>query len=180
MGDHGAERPKDDEFPPSFGRYIDLVPDGDIVAILEAQLPDLEALLASFAPAQARWRPAAGEWNALQIVGHLADVERIFSYRALRCARVDAPTLTSMDQDEYMAASNFAERAMPDVAAEFGAVRRATVALLRGLDPTAWARRGRLDGQPISVRAIAYICAGHMLHHLADLRRYPELSARTG
>ena len=172
VGAAAPERPAPGEHTPYYGRYIDLVPDGDLVATLVRQGEETAALLTSISPERARRRPAPGEWNAIEIVGHLADVERVLAYRALRIARRDPTPLEGVeDFDGYVAAADFAGRALADVAAEFAAVREASVALFRGLDPAAWARRGTADGNPISVRALGFIIAGHELHHLPDLRQ---------
>lgn len=170
-------RPMADEHIPYYGQYIALVPDGDLVALLARQGVETAALLASFSPAQAHYRPAPGEWNTTEIVGHLADAERVFTYRALRFARQDPQPLEGIDDVEgYVTAAHFAERILADMAAEFAAVRRASVALFRSLDPAAWARVGTADGNPMSVRAIGFIIAGHELHHLPDIRRYRDLA----
>ena len=135
----------------------------------------MAALLASFSPAAARYRPAPGEWNTPEIVGHLADMERVFTYRALRIARGDLRPLEGVDDvDGYVTAAGFAGRSLADVAAEFAAVRGASLALFRSLDEAAWARIGTADGNPFSVRALGYIVAGHELHHLPDIRRYRD------
>ncbi|HEY8601290.1 MAG TPA: DinB family protein [Thermomicrobiales bacterium] len=166
-------RPTPDESNTYYARYIALVPDGDLLTILARQAQDVATLMARCSPTQAQYRPARDEWNAIEIVGHLADTERVLTYRALRIARADPTPLEGVsDFAAYVAAANFAGRALEDVAAEYVAVRQATLALLRGLDDAAWGRRGSADGEPISVRALAYIVAGHDLHHLADLRRY--------
>ena len=168
-------RPATDEYIPYYGRYIALVPDGELVATLARQGEETAALLESFSPAQAQYRPAPGEWNTVEIVGHLADIERVFAYRALRIARRDPKPLEGVDDvDGYVAAAGFAERSLADVAAEFAAVRQATLALFRSLDAAAWVRVGTADGNAISVRALGYIAAGHELHHLADIHRYRE------
>ena len=168
-------RPESGEYVPYYGRYIGLVPDGDLVAMLARQGEETAALVTSLSPTRARNRPAPGEWNALEIVGHLADMERVLAYRALRIARCDPTPLEGVDDVEsYVAAAGVAARSPADVAAEFAAVRRASVALFRGLDAAAWARAGTADGSPISTRALGYIVAGHELHHLPDIRRYRD------
>jgi hypothetical protein len=166
------ERPVAGDHLPYYDQYIRLVPDGDVVEILVSQIDETAAFLAPLTAEQAQWRPAPGEWNAVEIVGHLADTERVFSYRALRIARADPTPLSGVDFEQYVAAADFAGRSLADVLEEFVAVRRATVAFFRSLDRAAWGRKGVADGNGISVRSIAYILAGHELHHLADLRRY--------
>ncbi len=161
-------RPDDGEYVPFYATYIRLVPDGDIIEILDRQIDETVTFLSTFTAEQAAWRPAPGEWNTKEIVGHLADAERIFAYRALSFARNDPAPLPGMDPDAFMAGASFADRSLPDVVAEFLAVRRASVALLRSLDAAAWTRSGVADENPISVRALVYSMAGHELHHARD------------
>jgi hypothetical protein len=164
-------RPPADEHSAYYGRYIALVPPGDLATLLARQAEETAAFLAAFPEEQVRQRPAPGEWNAIEIVGHLADTERVLVYRALRIARGDTTPLEGVDDfAAYVAAANFGGRALADVAAEFAAVRQATLALFRSLDAAAWTRTGSADGARTSVRALGYIVAGHELHHLPDLR----------
>ena len=167
----GPGRPDADEALPYYFQYIGLTSDGHIVELLERQIAESAAFLAGFTPEQALWREAPGEWNAVEIVGHLADTERVFGYRALRIARADPVMWTGVEFADYAAAANFQERPLGDVVAEYAAVRAAFVALLRGLDAAAWERRAPADWTLRSVRAIAYTMAGHELHHLASIRR---------
>lgn len=163
-------RPTAEEHIPYYEQYIRLVPDGNVIDILTRQINETAAFLAEMSPERARWRPAPGEWDALEIVGHLADTERVFGHRALKIARADPIPWESFEPDDYVAAANFSRRALAEVAAEFVAVRAATVAFLRGLDEAAWNQRIPDSRTSRSVRAFAYILAGHELHHLKDLR----------
>ena len=165
---HNPGRPNPDEHHPYYALYVNRVPDGDVVAQLERQLDSTLALIGPLTPAQAVFRPKPDDWHVTQVIGHLADSERVFSYRALRFARNDPTPLPGIDQDVLMAGSLFDRRPLADVLAEFAADRRATIALFASLDPEAWLRRGSADGNPVSVRALAYITAGHELHHIAD------------
>ena len=169
--DLGPGRPEVDECLPYYFEYIGLVPDGHVLKLLERQIAESSAYLASFTPDQALRREAPGEWNTVEIVGHLADTERVFEYRALRIARADPVMWTAVEFGNYAAAANFQERRLGDVVAEYAAVRAAFVALLRGLDAAAWERRAPADWTLRSVRAVAYCMAGHELHHLASIRR---------
>jgi hypothetical protein len=177
MTDAHPGRPGTDEYVPYYDTYIRLVPDGDLLALLDRQIDETAALLSTFTPEQAAWRPGPGEWNAIEIVGHLSDSERIFAFRAFWFARDGGASLPGMDQNAFMAAVDFASRSLADVVAEFVAVRRASMALLRSLDTAAWARGGVADGNPISVRALAYIIAGHELHHAKDFPRHRAMGS---
>jgi len=167
----GPGRPDADECLPYYFQYIGLVPDGHIVELLERQIAESAAFLAAFTPEQALWREAPAEWNIVEIIGHLVDVERVFEYRALRIARADPVMWTAVEFPSYAAAANFQARPLGDVVAEYAAVRAAFVAFLRGLDAAAWERRAPADWTLRSVRAITYAMAGHELHHLASIRR---------
>jgi hypothetical protein len=165
-------RPNSEEYHQYYDQYIRLVGDGDILEILERQIVQTGAVVAAYSAEQARWRPALGEWCATEIVGHLADVERVYAYRALRVARADLMPGESFDPDAYMASARFEERPLAGVMAEFAAVRAATLTLLRGLATAAWEHRAPEPWTIRSVLAFAYFLAGHELHHGLDLRRY--------
>jgi hypothetical protein len=169
--DLGAGRPTADEGQPYYFTYVDLVPEGHVVTCLERQITETAAYLAAFTPAQALRREAPGEWNAVEIVGHLIDTERVFEYRALRIARADPVMWTKVEFPGYAATANYETRSLADVMAEFTVVRASFVALLRGLDKAAWERRAPSDWTVRSVRAVAYCMAGHELHHLESIRR---------
>jgi hypothetical protein len=147
-----------------------LVPDGDVLSRLERQMVETAAYLDGFAGASGR-REAPGEWNAVEIVGHLADTERVFGYRALNIARAHPIMWSSVEFPEYAAAAGYGARSLGPVVAELAAVRAAFVTFLRGLDAAAWQRRAPEGWTLRSVRAIAWCMAGHELHHLADIRR---------
>lgn len=168
--DQGSGHPEADECLPYYFQYIRLVPHGPVVDTLARQIPETAAYLSALTPEQARRRKAPGEWNALEIVGHVADTERVLAYRALRIARADPVMWTSVEFEDYAATAGYGERPLGDVVAELAAVRGASIALLRGLDAAAWQRRAPADWTLRSVRAIAYLMAGHELWHLADIR----------
>lgn len=163
-------KPQAGEHVPYYSRYVDLVPDGDLLTVLETQHRATQAMLARLTPEQAKHRYAEGKWSVIEVIGHLADCERIFAYRALRFARNDATALPGFDENLYTPAARYDERPLGDVAAEFATVRAATLALFRGLRADALQRSGPADGHPVSVRALAYIIAGHERHHVGVLQ----------
>ena len=165
-------RPAAEEHIPYYSQYIQLVPERAIVSILERQIQETAAFLEGFTPEQARWRPAPGEWCGLDIVGHLADAERLFTYRGMKIARGDSAMWESVEPDEWAANAGYGAQNLADVVAEFVAVRAAFVAFLRGLDDAAWERRKGEEWSMRSVRALAYTVAGHELHHMIDLRHW--------
>ena len=162
-------RPVAAEYAPYYGRYIDKVPDGDLLRTLEDQGRETQAVLAGLSEAKALHRYAPGKWSVKEVIGHVTDTERVFSYRALRFARGDATTLPGFDENAWVPAGSFDARSLKDLAAELDVVRRATIALFRGLDAAALARRGTASDNAVSVRAIAWIIAGHERHHVALL-----------
>ncbi|HEX5166054.1 MAG TPA: DinB family protein [Thermomicrobiales bacterium] len=172
-------RPAGDEHLPYWGQYIELVPDGDIADVLESQISTTVDSLRALTPVQAGRRPAPGEWNALEIVGHLADTERVLAYRVLRIARADPVLWESIEFEPYVEHGEFDGRELWTLIDEFVATRAATVAMLRGLGEAAWQRRMPEEWSCRSVRSLAYVIAGHELHHLADIRG-KELAAQAG
>lgn len=163
-------RPDREEFLPYFARYIDLVPEGDLFSILERQVEDVCAALVAVDPSAASVRPAAGEWSPLDIAVHLADTERVLAHRAFILARHDGAELPGVEFEEFAETAGANSRTVGDVVDELHAVRSASVTLFRHLSCHVWTNRGLASGSTISVRALAYIIAGHDLHHLADLR----------
>jgi uncharacterized damage-inducible protein DinB len=163
-------RPQNDEYVPYYDKYISLVPDGDLVETLRAQIAETLSLLRTIAEERASHRYAPGKWSIKQVVGHMADVERVMTYRALRIARADATPLPGFDENAYVPAANFEARPLASLAHEFAEVRRATVAFLETLEPDAAARRGSANNNEISARALAYIIAGHERHHVKILK----------
>jgi len=163
-------RPAADEHAPYYGTYIVKVPDGDLCRILTDQLAETLALIRSIPEARGTHRYAPGKWSIKEVIGHVCDSERIFSYRALRIARGDATPLPGFEQDDYVPAGGFDRRTLADLSEELAAVRQATLHLLRHLDPAALARRGTASGNPITPRALAYVIAGHERHHVEVLK----------
>jgi DinB superfamily len=162
--------PDPSEYAPYYGKYIRLVGGNDVVAALEDQPRETLALLSTLSEAQGDFRYAPDKWSIKEMLGHVIDAERVFSYRALRFARNDRTPLASFEQDDYVRAGGSAERRLADLIEEFVCVRRATVWLFRALSPEAWMRRGVASDNPVSVRALAYIVAGHELHHRTVLK----------
>jgi hypothetical protein len=140
------------------------------VAILEAQRLQMAQFLAARSERDGNFRYAPDKWTVKEVLGHVTDTERIFAYRALRIARGDHKPLSGFEQDDYVRAGGFGERSLADLAEEFGQVRSATVALLRPLGDEAWSRRGVANNNEVTVRALAFIIAGHELHHREILK----------
>lgn len=160
-----AARPEPAEYAPYYAKYIALIGEGDIVSVLESQARDTVALLQRLTDEQAGFAYEPGKWTVRQVIGHFIDTERVFAYRILRISRNDATPIEGFDQDAYVENSPFESYTVKDLISEFVAVRASTVLLLRKLESDAWTRRGVANGKEVTVRAIAYITAGHELHH---------------
>jgi hypothetical protein len=150
--------------------YIDQVGAGDITEILRAQLPETSALFEGITDDQSLYRYAPDKWSIREVVSHLNDTERLFVFRALWFARGFDSPLPSFDQDVAVTAAGADERSWSSHVAEFRAIRAATLAFFDTLPPDAWVRRGVASGNPFTVRALAYITAGHVTHHARILR----------
>jgi uncharacterized damage-inducible protein DinB len=170
-------RPAADEYAPYYETYISLVAGDDILGILEGQRLQTAQLLAPRSERDGNFRYAPGKWSVKEVIGHLSDCERIFAYRALRIARGDVTPLSGFEQDDYVRSGSFSDRTLADLSDEFSAVRAASLALFRSLGDAAWMRRGVANKNEVSVRALAYIIAGHELHHrgLLEERYFPAI-----
>lgn len=163
-------RPDEGEFPPAYSGYVANVPEADPVAAAAAQIELTAALLGGLSERDGLKRYAPGKWSVKEVAGHLADVERIMSYRALRIARGDETPLAGFDENVYVPPGNFDARPMADLVADLRTIRAATLALFRSFDADAWKRRGTANGRPVSARALAYMIPGHERHHVEVLR----------
>ncbi|HXK01690.1 MAG TPA: DinB family protein [Verrucomicrobiae bacterium] len=170
MADLLITKPQDGEFARYYARYIDLVPDGDVIGTLATQIHGTAATLQAISDADSLKRYAADKWSIREVVGHMIDTERIFAYRALRFARNDQTPLAGFEQDDYIGPAHFDARPWAGLIAELEAVRVSNLLLFRGFDPDAWQRQGMASNNPISVRAVAYVIAGHERHHMRVLR----------
>ncbi len=176
MTTFAIERPKADEHSPYYSRYIDRVPEGDLIALLESQFAETLGLLRRVPRDREDFAYADGKWTVKEVVGHLADAERVFAYRALRFARNDATELASFDENTWVANAGFGRHRLADLVDDFSAVRTCTVRLAKSLSAEELARRGVASGQGISVRALFYIIAGHERHHVGLFRERYQLS----
>jgi hypothetical protein len=170
------KRPADDEYLPYYATYVKLVGDGDILDTLESQIKETAAMLRRIPDSRGTFRYADGKWSINEVVGHLIDTERVFSNRALRFARGDKTPLPGFEQDDYVRAAEFDKYPLSELIAEYEGVRRDTCSLYRHLSDEATTRRGTANNAEVTVRALAYITAGHELHH----RRVIEEKYRQG
>ena len=170
MSAHRRIRPGADEFAPFYAGYVGQVPDGDIIEALIGGGEIAAALLSGLPDDVASKAYAPGKWTLKEVVLHCADAERIFSYRALRFARGDTTPLPGWNEQAYAPLSGAAVRSLESVLDELASVREATVALFSGLPSEAWTRRGSANNHEVSVRALAWITTGHLLHHLGVIQ----------
>lgn len=170
-------RPQADEHAPYYSRYIEQVPGDDALAAIRAQIGDTLRLLSGLTEARALHRYAPGKWSVKEVVNHVCDAERVFAYRALRIGRGDTTPLPGFDENVFAQAAGTDRRAIAQVAEELRAVRAATLSLLESFDEEAIGRRGTASDNPVSVRALAWIIAGHELHHAKGLRQNYGLGA---
>ena len=162
-------RPQPSDHSDFHAWYVNLVPETDLLTAMRAQAAVTQAALLAFAD-RPDHRYAPGKWSVRQVLGHMADTERIFGYRALSIARGDAAPLPSVEQDHWMANSDFDLSSLEDLLAGFQAVRVGNLFLLGGFTPAAWERRGVASDHAVTVRALAYMLLGHERAHLEVLR----------
>jgi hypothetical protein len=163
-------KPDSSEYAAYFEGYIGRVPDDDIMDLLKKQRGTFADFLATVGEERAGLRYEPGKWSIKEVVGHVVDTERIFGSRALAIARGERTPLPSFDQDEYVAQADFDSRALASLADEFEGLRRSHIELFGSLGDGAWAQRGVAGGNEVSVRAIAWILAGHLVHHESVIR----------
>ena len=164
-------RPADNEYAPFYANYISKVPNGDVLNFMELQPDEFYGLINDLTDEQAMQPTAPGKWSVKQVLGHLCDTERIMGYRALRFARADKTEIEGFEQDDFVAAANSNARSATELLAELKSVRGATLSLLESLTAAEAERSGVANGKSISVRALAYVIAGHAQHHLELMRK---------
>jgi hypothetical protein len=170
-------RPEPTEYAEFYAGYVSEVPGSDVLGVLESQRVQMLQLFAARSERDGSFRYAPEKWTVKEVLGHINDAERIFAYRALRIARGDRTPLPAFEQEDFVRNGGFGERTLADLAEEFGLVRNASVVLFRSLREDAWPRRGVASQKEVTVRALAFITAGHQIHHRAILeeRYFPAI-----
>jgi hypothetical protein len=163
-------RPVQGEFAKHFEGYVAQVPETDIIAVLRAQTGEIADLVKNIPEERGGFRYGPDKWTIREVLGHLADTERVMSYRATCLARGEQNELPGFDENEYVRSANFDQWTLADLAAQFETLRRANVAVLEHLDSEAWSRRGIVNRNLITVPAIAWVMAGHVRHHVKILK----------
>jgi hypothetical protein len=163
-------RPGTNEYAPYYEKYVTLVPDGDIAETLARQIDESVAAYRAVSEEQSRFRYAPDKWTIKQVLGHVSDTERVFAYRAFAFSRGEAQPLPGFEQDEYVARADSDERTWASLIDELKSVRAASVTLFRSLSDDALQRQGTASNNPVSVRALGFMIAGHERHHLSILK----------
>lgn len=164
--------PAKTEYPAPFAGYIGRVPESDLLAALRTQHAESLAFFRALPESVAAHRYAPGKWSVGEVVGHVTDGERAFSFRALHFARASDTPLPGFEENDWAAAASagFTATSLAKLVDGYDAVRRATISLFETMDAAAFARRGTANGREASVRALGYVIVGHERHHLAVLR----------
>ena len=170
MSASAIQRPSASEFLAYYGRYIDLVPEGDILTVLAEQGQKTTELLGAISDEKSLFRYGPDKWSIRELVGHITDAERIFSDRALRFARNDPQDQPGFEENDYVKNGGFDEVPFRQLIDGLAAVRRSSIALLANVTLTAAKRSGKANGAAITVQALAYVIVGHELHHLGILK----------
>ena len=163
--------PATDEYAPFYGDYIQRASQrADIYAALSHQIDELHYTLKSLSDAQALFKPGPAEWSIKEVMGHINDVERVFSYRLLRVSRNDLTPLPGFEQEDYVRMAGFDEYPLNDLLTQFEYLRRANIIAIQHLNIEAVERRGTASGMTVSARALIYMIVGHVDHHIASLQ----------
>ncbi len=170
-------RPDATEYADFYANYIAKVPGSDALSVLESQRLQMLQLFAGRSERDGSFRYAPGKWTVKEVLGHVTDCERIYCYRALRIARGDQTPLPGFEGDDYVRSGAFGDRTLASLAEEFAAVRSASLCLFRSFKEDVWARRGTASGKQVTVRALAFIAAGHQMHHriILEERYFPAI-----
>jgi uncharacterized damage-inducible protein DinB len=160
-----VQRPLTSEYPEYYRPYVELVPQGDLLAILKENLVKTIELFESLSEEQCLFRYAKNKWSIKEVLGHMTDTERIMSYRLLRVGRGDQTSLAGFDENDYVEGSQVHKLPVKKILEDFIAARKATLTLIQNLPEEAWANIGYANNTEVTTRAIGYIIAGHAIHH---------------
>ena len=169
------KRPEATEYVEFYTGYISKVPGSDLLSVLESQRAQMLKLFSGRSERDGGFCYAPGKWTVKEVLGHITDTERIFTYRALRIGRGDQTPLPGFEQDDFVKNGGFANRTLADLAEEFGAVRSASIGLFRSFNEETWSRRGVASQKEVTVRALGFMTAGHQIHHrmILEERYFP-------
>ena len=163
-------RPTETEYAPYYQNYVDQVSESDVLAVLRSEIDDLDVLLNRVPTDKETYAYGEGKWSIREIVGHLIDGERVFGYRAFCIARGETQNLPGFEQDDYLRTAPYNQISLEDLMSELRLVRLSNIAMFRTLDEAAWSRTGTANNNPVTVRALAFVMAGDLRHHMNVLR----------
>lgn len=164
------QKPETSEYNPYYGKYISLVTEPDLIEVLENQPAELRSLLGSLNEEKGAHSYAEGKWTIKEVLSHLIDGERIFAYRILRISRGDKTPIEGFEQEGYIENSHANERSFEDLLEEFASERSANLRMMKNLRDDGWSRMGTASESPVSVRALGFVMAGHIRHHVRILK----------
>lgn len=159
------QRPEEGEYPVYFHKYIEKVPETDVLEFLNSQLSNQLDYVKNIADDQMDHKYGEDKWTVRQVLSHINDVERIFGYRALACLRNDSGKIPGFEQDDYVANANFSNMSKEVLVEEFQALRMANIAMVKSADQSEWTRKCNINGNDTSARSMIYMLAGHVIHH---------------
>lgn len=162
--------PLSSEYASYYDIYISLLDGKDIITDLEKSIRETLKLLESISEEKGIYRYADGKWSIKELIGHLIDTERIMAYRALRFSRGDKTPIEGFEQDPYVENADFDSCRLIDLAKQFNLLRQSNILMFKALPEESWLKTGIASGNPTSVRAFAYIIAGHEIHHINVLK----------
>jgi uncharacterized damage-inducible protein DinB len=163
--------PTPEEYATFYEGYVQLASKRqDVLAALPAQVDELKAAMGNLSDEKARYRFGPEEWSIKQMMGHMNDVERVFSYRMLRVSRNDATPLPGFEQNDFVNAANFDDWKIGDLVQEFEHMRRANIIAIHNMTDEILLRRGTASGMTVSARALIHMLVGHVEHHMISFR----------
>lgn len=163
-------KPEKSEYDPYYEGYVSLVPEEEIIPVLDRQSEELQQALRPVPEERGMYAYGDGKWTIKELLGHIIDGERMFAYRVFRIGRGDQTPIEGFEQDGYIENAHSNRRSFSELLEEFDLLRRANMHFFKNLTNDAWIRTGTANGREISVRALAYIMAGHVRHHIVVLR----------
>lgn len=163
-------RPDENDYAPYYKGYIEKIKGDDILKILFEQTKECQNILNSFPEHKGDYRYQEGKWTLKQVIGHVMDTERVFTYRALCIARGEKQPLPGFEQDDYVNTGKFESRNLFDLIYELRLLRESNLLLFKSFDDDMLNRRGTASGYEVTVNALLFMIAGHMQHHLDILR----------
>ncbi|HSU79930.1 MAG TPA: DinB family protein [Candidatus Angelobacter sp.] len=159
-------RPSSEDYPKYYETYVRLVPEGPIEETLRQQQKETMTFLKSISETETENAYAPGKWTIKEVVGHITDIERVMSYRLFAIARGEDKSLLGMDENVYVSSANFNQFGWERLITDLSTTRSSTLSLMTTIDDTSWVRKGAMLDVPVKPYALAYILAGHELHHL--------------